>query len=109
MIKKNMTRGVSAGALAVLASACGHLPIAEPAFDAMAAKRAGMPNDWTVAPMTGDATAIIANQLVGHVDIAGSFLDRFQLSLTLPITLVETGSDQASIRSWIGRGHQQAV
>ena len=42
MIKNNMTRGVSAGALAVLASACGHLPIAEPAFDAMAAKRAGI-------------------------------------------------------------------
>ena len=42
MIKNNMTRGVSAGALAVLASACGHLPIAEPAFEAMSAKRAGM-------------------------------------------------------------------
>lgn len=77
MIRKNMTRGVSAGALAVLASACGHLPIAEPAFDAMAAKRAGMPNDWTVAPMTGDASAIIADysvfgdaQLVAYVQEA---------------------------------------
>lgn len=61
MIKNSMTRGVSAGALAVLASACGHLPIAEPAFDAMAAKRAGMPGDWTLAPMTGDASAVIAD------------------------------------------------
>ncbi len=74
MIRKNMTRGVSAGALAVFASACGHLPIAEPAFDAMAAKRAGMPTDWTVAPMTGDTSAIIADygvfgdaQLVAYV------------------------------------------
>lgn len=64
MIKNNMTRGVSAGALAVLASACGHLPIAEPAFDAMSAKRAGMPADWTVAPMTGDPAAVIADYSV---------------------------------------------
>ena len=35
MIKNNMARGVSAGALAALLSACGHLPIAKPAFDAM--------------------------------------------------------------------------
>ncbi|MBK8838086.1 MAG: TolC family protein [Hyphomonadaceae bacterium] len=74
MIKNNMTRGVSAGALAVLASACGHLPIAEPAFEAMSAKRAGMPTDWTVAQMTGDASATIADygvfndaQLVAYV------------------------------------------
>ncbi|MEQ1608286.1 MAG: TolC family protein [Hyphomonadaceae bacterium] len=74
MIKNNMTRGVSAGALAVLASACGHLPIAEPAFEAMSVKRAGMPADWTVAPMTGDASAVIADysvfsdaQLVAYV------------------------------------------
>ena len=64
MIRKNMTRGVSAGALAVFASACGHLPIAEPAFDAMAAKRAGMPTDWTVSAMTGDTSAIIADYSV---------------------------------------------
>lgn len=77
MIKKNMTRGVSVGALAALASACGHLPIAEPAFDAMSAKRAGMPTDWTVAPMTGDSAAIIADysvfgdpQLVAYVQEA---------------------------------------
>lgn len=61
MIKNNMTRGVSAGALAVFASACGHLPIAEPAFEAMSEKRAGMPTDWTVAPMTGDASAVISD------------------------------------------------
>lgn len=59
--KKIMTRGVSVGALAALLSACGHLPIAEPAFDAMATKRAGMPTDWTVAPMTGDTSAVIAD------------------------------------------------
>jgi len=72
--KKIMTRGVSVGALATLLTACGHLPIAEPAFDAMAVKRAGMPNDWTVAPMTGDTSAVVADysvfqdaQLVAYV------------------------------------------
>jgi NodT family efflux transporter outer membrane factor (OMF) lipoprotein len=64
MIKNNVARGVSAGALAALLTACGHLPIARPAFDAMAEKRAGMPTDWTVAPMTGDTAAIVADYSV---------------------------------------------
>ncbi len=77
MIDKKMTRGVSAGALAALLSACGHLPIAEPAFEAMADKRAGLPNDWTVGQMTGDTTAIVADysvfqdaQLIAYVQEA---------------------------------------
>ncbi len=61
MINKNTIRGASAAALAAILSGCGHLPIAEPAFDAMAAKRTGLPTDWTVAPMTGDAAAAISD------------------------------------------------
>ncbi len=62
MIKNNMTRGVSAGVLAALSlSACGHLPIAKPAFDAMKQERAGVPADWIVSPMTGDTAAILAD------------------------------------------------
>lgn len=61
MIKNNLTRGVSAGAMAVLASACGHLPIEKPAFEAMKAERAGLPADWTIAPMTGDPAAVVAD------------------------------------------------
>jgi len=64
MINKNMARGISVGALAALLTACGHLPIAKPAFDAMKEKRAGMPTDWTVAPMTGDTSAIVADYSV---------------------------------------------
>jgi hypothetical protein len=64
MIDNKMTRGVSVGALAALLSGCGHLPIAEPAFEAMAVKRAGMPADWTVAPMTGDPAAAVADYSV---------------------------------------------
>jgi multidrug efflux system outer membrane protein len=61
MIDNKMTRGISVGALAALLSACGHLPIAEPAFEAMSDKRAGIPTDWTVKPMTGETSAIIAD------------------------------------------------
>jgi NodT family efflux transporter outer membrane factor (OMF) lipoprotein len=64
MIKNNVARGMSAGALAALLTACGHLPLADPAFDAMSEKRAGMPTDWTVAPMTGDTAAIVADYSV---------------------------------------------
>lgn len=64
MIKSKMARGVSAGALAALLTACGHLPAADPAFDAMSEKRAGLPTDWTVAQMTGDASAIVADYSV---------------------------------------------
>lgn len=64
MINRNITRGVSLGALATVLSACGHLPVAEPAFDAMATKRSGIPADWTVAKMTGDPAAIIADYSV---------------------------------------------
>jgi NodT family efflux transporter outer membrane factor (OMF) lipoprotein len=77
MIKNNMARGVSAGALAALLTACGHLPVAKPAFEAMSEKRAGLPADWTVAPMTGDASAIVADysvfndaQLIAYVQEA---------------------------------------
>jgi outer membrane protein TolC len=77
MIKSKMARGVSAGALAALLTACGHLPAADPAFDAMSEKRAGLPTDWTVAQMTGDASAIVADysvfndaQLIAYVQEA---------------------------------------
>jgi NodT family efflux transporter outer membrane factor (OMF) lipoprotein len=77
MINKTLTRGISVGALAVLASACGHLPIAKPAFDAMKNERSGTPADWTVGEMTGDTTAIIADysafndpQLISYVQEA---------------------------------------
>jgi NodT family efflux transporter outer membrane factor (OMF) lipoprotein len=77
MIKNNLTRGISVGALAVLASACGHLPIAKPAFDAMKKERAGTPADWGVGEMTGDTSSVIADysafndpQLISYVQEA---------------------------------------
>lgn len=100
MIKNNMTRGVSAGALAVLASACGHLPIAEPAFDAMAAKRAGMPNDWTVAPMTGDASAIIADYSVfGDAQLVAYVQEALENNRTLRAAIESVRQSELALQS----------
>jgi OOP family OmpA-OmpF porin len=37
--------------------------------------------------------AVIAHQLIGHVDLAGSFLDRVMVLASLPITFLERGID----------------
>ncbi|MFO0576363.1 MAG: OmpA family protein [Polyangia bacterium] len=36
---------------------------------------------------------VLEHQLLGHVDLAGSFLDRVLISATLPITLLERGTE----------------
>jgi len=41
--------------------------------------------------------SIIAHQLMGHVDLAGSFLDRVNVSLSLPVTLLEQGQSLLGI------------
>jgi OOP family OmpA-OmpF porin len=46
----------------------------------------------TFDPRFHETVAIVEHQLVGHVDVAGSFLDRVQLSLSLPIVLMERGT-----------------
>ena len=35
--------------------------------------------------------SIIGNQFIGHIDVAGSFLDRILLTLSMPITMYESG------------------
>lgn len=40
---------------------------------------------------------IIEHQLLGHLDLAGSFLDRVTLSFSLPVTLYEAGTSQLGI------------
>jgi outer membrane protein OmpA-like peptidoglycan-associated protein len=44
------------------------------------------------SPDFKETAAIVQHQLVGHVDVAGSFLDRVQLSGSLPVTLLERGT-----------------
>lgn len=42
--------------------------------------------------------ALIAHQLIGHVDLAGSVLDRLLFSVSLPVTLLERGDDATAGR-----------
>ena len=64
MIDSTLTRGSALGVLAAMLSACGHLPVAPPAFEEMAVQRTGLPADWTLAPMSGDASGVIADYSV---------------------------------------------
>lgn len=64
MSKTSIARGSAAGAMAAMLAACGHFPIAPEAFEQMSQKRAGLPADWTVAPMTGDASAVVGDYSV---------------------------------------------
>ncbi|MFO0656473.1 MAG: OmpA family protein [Polyangia bacterium] len=41
--------------------------------------------------------AVIGNQLIGHIDVAGSFLDRVLLSLSMPLTMYESGESQYGV------------
>ncbi len=43
-------------------------------------------------PRFHETVAIVEHELVGHVDVAGSFLDRVQLSLSLPVVLLARGT-----------------
>jgi len=40
--------------------------------------------------------SVIAHQLIGHVDLAGSFLDRVMLTLSLPVVLLDKGGTPAA-------------
>jgi NodT family efflux transporter outer membrane factor (OMF) lipoprotein len=64
MISSTLTRGSALGALAAMLTACGHLPVAPPAFEEMAGQRTGLPTDWTLSTMSGDPSAMIADYSV---------------------------------------------
>ncbi|MBL9004667.1 MAG: OmpA family protein [Myxococcales bacterium] len=75
------------------------LMVDHPWYSSMRYFAAGITLNYAHAPLvvgTRDANGVftrngaaIAHQLLGHVDLAGSFLDRVQISATLPITLLE--------------------
>ena len=68
---------------------------------------AGLTVNYAHNPLLGGAletggaftreAAIIEHQLLGHLDLAGSFLDRVLLTLSLPITLTEQGTARSGI------------
>ncbi len=41
--------------------------------------------------------AVVEHALYGHIDVAGSFLDRVQINATLPITFLERGTPQFGV------------
>lgn len=47
---------------------------------------------------------IIMHQLLGHVELAGSFLDRVNLSFMLPVTFLERGTEAAGVTPLAGAG-----
>lgn len=53
-------------------------------------------------PVTGDlirdpGDVVVQHQLMGHADLAFSFLDRVNISASLPITLLERGNDLSDV------------
>lgn len=46
--------------------------------------------------------AIVMHQLLGHIDVAGSFLDRVNLSFSLPVTFLERGQPLAGVTPLAG-------
>jgi outer membrane protein OmpA-like peptidoglycan-associated protein len=46
--------------------------------------------------------AVIAHALTGHIDLAGSFLDRVLLNVSLPVTLLERGNAVAGVTPLAG-------
>jgi outer membrane protein OmpA-like peptidoglycan-associated protein len=53
-------------------------------------------HDPLVSTSPTGTTDVIKDQLVGHFDLAGSFLDRVQLNFSLPVTFYEDGTTVAS-------------
>jgi len=64
MTDTSLLRFTAASVLAGLLAACGHLPASEPAFRDMASARTGLPADWTLGPMSGDASGVVADYSV---------------------------------------------
>jgi outer membrane protein OmpA-like peptidoglycan-associated protein len=54
-----------------------------------------------ITDRTGD-TKVIEHQLLGHFDLAGSFLDRVQLNFSLPVTFYEGGTPHGGISALSG-------
>lgn len=99
MTDSKLVRGVAIGALTAAVSACGHLPIAGPAFEAMETQRAGMPADWIIAPMTGDSAAIIADYSVfGDAQLTALVQEALENNRTLRATVENVKQSQALLR-----------
>jgi NodT family efflux transporter outer membrane factor (OMF) lipoprotein len=97
--KNNLLRASSASVIAVMVAGCGHMPIAKPAFEAMQKERAGIPTDWTVAPMTGDASAVIADYSVfGDKQLSAYIQEALENNRTLRATMENVNQSRALLK-----------
>jgi NodT family efflux transporter outer membrane factor (OMF) lipoprotein len=97
--KKNLLRVSSASALVLLIAGCGHAPIAKPAFEAMTKERAGIPTDWTVAPMTGDSSAVLADYSVfGDKQLSAYIQESLENNRTLRAAMENVSQSRALLK-----------
>jgi len=96
---KKLTRASSAGLVLALLAGCGHAPIAKPAFEGMAEKRAGLPTDWTMASMTGDASAVLADYSVfGDAQLTSYIQESLENNRTIRASLESVRQSQAALK-----------
>ena len=53
--------------------------------------------------------AVVEHMLVGHFDVAGSFLDRVQINASLPVTFMERGSTQFGVSPLDRQARRSAI
>ncbi|MEZ5938205.1 MAG: TolC family protein [Hyphomonadaceae bacterium] len=98
-IDTRVVKGVALTSLTVALGACGHLPIAGPAFDAMETQRAGLPADWTIAEMTGDTTVVIADYSVfGDAQLTALIQEALENNRTLRASMESVRQSEALLR-----------
>jgi len=76
------------------------MSVQQPWYSSTRYLAAGLTLDYGHNPLLGgtfnpefhQTVAIVEHQLVGHLDVAGSFLDRVQVSASLPLVLLERGT-----------------
>ncbi len=97
--RKLLFRLSTATAMTALASACGHLPISQPAFEDMANMRAGLPADWTIAEMTGDPSAVIADYTVfGDAQLVAFIQEALENNRSLRASMESVNQSEALLK-----------
>lgn len=100
MIDKTLlARSAALGAITVAATACGHLPIQPPAFEAMKAERVGIPEEFTLKPMTGDTGTIVQDYSVfNDTQLTAYIQEALDKNRTLRSSLEAVKQSQATLK-----------
>jgi outer membrane protein TolC len=99
MIRSTLAKGSAVTALAASLAACGHLPIAQPAFEQMAVQRAGLPADWTTAEMSGDPAAVVADySIFGDAQLTAYIQEALENNRTLRASAESVRQSEALLK-----------